>query len=542
MLKIAFSLLLLLYLFTPSRELLAQEDTGDAAVEAPSDNIITDEPEEETESGDTSALDQDETKTESTSEVETAETEPKKEEVAPEPAPVVAPAPKPKREQDFTPKDNAKTLNLKTVIEQGLRLNSDQKVRNYTKELLKIDWEDKHEAFWLPKVNLVMDTSDERLWRFRGGSRPNGTSPSLNGSFGIEMGDYTVFNWGKDYLDYQNNKSTFEKDTRNLAEEKIRLKHSLINEYFKLNLLKNAQKIYMEQMRHATFVYRLAREKIALGRMNKQEYYESRSYYLQSQLDYQQARLTAISEDQVMANYIGDELENGTYKTLEGLKYAKLKISIEESLNLTAENSDEIKNAKVNLENAQRSYEKGLKDNLPLPKFSVKLGAYKQYFGQDANSALYETYPKSSALDLAASFHLTWNLVGEGGLFNSRNTESTFIKSEISKHQFNDKKRSVDLNVRTLYKQLMFMESQIEILDVQMDAAKKSFDATIENYNKDKARFIDVKNSIANLKNTELQYDFAIFQHLSLKIQLANAINIEDFPGENFETLVEKAQ
>lgn len=181
--------------------------------------------------------------------------------------------------------DNYKNLQLNDVIEQGLRKNYDQNLRGQRQELNEIAFSGVKSAFWLPELKVSLTTDEQKLATLRSSSRtptdPHSTSPS--GTLGLSLGDYTVFNWGKDYALYLNKKSLFDRNTQIFNESRRELKLDLINSYFSLLSTKNIERIRQDQLRQASFVYRLSKEKITVGKTSKQDYYQARSEYLKSQ-------------------------------------------------------------------------------------------------------------------------------------------------------------------------------------------------------------------------------------------------------------------
>lgn len=63
-------------------------------------------------------------------------------------------------------------------------------------------------------------------------------------------------------------------------------------------------KIFREQLRQASFIHRLAREKLQLKKIRAQEYYQTRSEYLRSQTEYQQALFEVGTEEEDMAIFL----------------------------------------------------------------------------------------------------------------------------------------------------------------------------------------------------------------------------------------------
>lgn len=133
----------------------------------------------------------------------------------------------------FELNDSYKPVSLTAVIQQGLYQNHDEKTRELQDQLLDIRKLDLWDGFWLPQVTFSFSSTVQRLTEFRdvlGGETP--TAPSATTQ--LDFGDYTVFNWGKDYLAYINDLQTIKRGKQVIREERRNLKHKLIIKYFDL--------------------------------------------------------------------------------------------------------------------------------------------------------------------------------------------------------------------------------------------------------------------------------------------------------------------
>ena len=122
----------------------------------------------------------------------------------------------------------------------------------------------------MPELKLTLTTADQRISTLHSGNTPPTVpNPSVpTGAFGLQLGNYTVFNWGKDYSLYLNNKTSFERNQKVLDETKREFRLDLISQYFTLMTLKNIEKIAQEQLKQASFVYRLNKEKSLIKSVN----------------------------------------------------------------------------------------------------------------------------------------------------------------------------------------------------------------------------------------------------------------------------------
>ena len=439
--------------------------------------------------------------------------------------------------------DTFKNLQLNDVIEQGLRQNYDQKLREQQQEVTAIAYEGAKTAFWLPQLQVTLQTDEQKVGTIRASERrptsPHSAHPS--GTLGLSFGDYTVFNWGKDYALYLNTKSTFERSKQILNESSRELKLELIGNYFSLMAFKTIEKIRQDQLRQASFVYRLSKEKITVGKTSKQDYYQARSEYLKAQNDYHDAKIASDEADENMAFTIADPV--GTkYVLNETLEYKRLKLTVDEALQFAEKQNPTLLTNKVLIANAERSYDVALKENMPLPRFSMNLGAYNKRFGAGVNTTRYETYSDSGNIELVATVNATWDLIGENGFLNSNKLATSRLNRDIAFKQFEKNTHFTQSFVRQTYKTILSLQNQLVILEARMPSLQKTFDTVLENYLAGRAKFYDFSLALQDMTETKIYYEQVKLLHVKEKLNLARAMGVEDFPGENFEHLATRVK
>jgi outer membrane protein TolC len=445
----------------------------------------------------------------------------------------------------FDAKDSDKlgrSIDLRSILEEGFRRNPFQQIREQQKEQIELLKTDNFQNFWFPKVSLELETSNHKIDRFRESSQSTpgmGAQQAPTGSLGLVIDEYTLFNWGRDYLQYENNRHTLNRATQALGEARRRLKFSLINQYFNVIRVKEIKRIRQEQLRQTSFIHRLAREKLQLRKIRAQEYYQTRAEYLRSQTDYQQSLYDVGLQEEELANLLGDEYQTA-YRTNEQLKFVSVNTSMDEALRLAEEQSVEYRNAKLQYDNASRSYEKALKDNLPLPKFGLNLGAYRTGFDPDGTTYSYETSPNNRNVELVAAINMRWTLLGEGGFFNSRVNQQAYLNKRIAEINYFNTKRLLEVKVRTIYRTLRYLEQKVEIAQFQQKNAQSNYDSVLDNYIGGRATYADIKLAVDNLVQSQINTENVKYEHLLKKLELADYMGLEDFPGENFETLAQR--
>ena len=428
---------------------------------------------------------------------------------------------------------------LSEAIEEGLRKNYGQQKRHFRASILKNNWKDTQEAYLLPEIKLTLQTRPQRLGTFGAGRNPQNKIPY--GSLGLELSDYTLFNWGKDYLSYLNDKQTFHRESEKLGEEKRSLRHQIIELFFLLIKNKRIFKTKKEQLRHASFVYRLTHEKILTKKASRQDYFLTRTEYLRSQTEYQQARNQVQNTNEDLAILLGDT-PGIAYDIRQILKFSPLEYTIKDGLELAIKLSPNVRNAKVQVENATRDHRIVQWNNLPLPKLSLTLGAYKHNFGPDTSRTLFENETGGSSVEMVAMINASWTLTGKGGLFNSRKTETSLSGLGLRQKELDQARHYTKLTIRQLYDTIYHLENNIKVLKARASNAEKSFDTALSNYTDNNKNFLSFKTALEEKTNTHELVEEVKFRHLQRKLQLARLIGVADFPGDNFEGLAVEDQ
>ncbi len=434
--------------------------------------------------------------------------------------------------------DAGRVIELRSAIEEALRRNPFEQIRTNTNARIDLDKSDLLESFWLPNVSLDLNASNQRYDRiYSSQGQPDGLSSQVSptGSFGITIKDYTLFNWGRDYLNYLNSRYTLKREEQRLTEERRRLRFAVIAQYFSVVRAKELVRIYREQLRQASFIHRVAREKLQLRKIPAMEYYQTRSEFLRAQTEYQQSLFDVAHEEERLANLLGDDYRP-SYRITERLKFTTLGTTTEEAVKQAYDTSPAYRETKLAYDNANRDYERVLKENLPLPKFTMGLGSYQQQFAPAGNGWLRETNTGRN-VEVVAAVNMSWNLIGEGGLFNSRENKRAYLGKRVAEIRFFNTKRELDVRIRTLLRSVKFLEQKVTIADYQDKNARTNYDSTLDNYTAGRTSFPQIKLALDNRVLSEINSENVRYDHLLRKLELADVMGVDDLPGDNFEAL-----
>lgn len=433
---------------------------------------------------------------------------------------------------------NKKSLNLNIVLEQGMRKNFDENIRKNDQDILENKLEDTKEGFYYPKLKLTLEASTHKVGTLRGSTKDSslGAKKIPSGSFGLEFDEYSVFNWGKDYLKYLNDSENLKRQHERSKEESREFRQTLISEYVKNLYLQERVNIKKDQLKNTSFIYRFNRERVTQGKISKQDYYQSRSEYLRAQQEYFEARLSSDQANEALANLI-DDLPGTRYEFDEKARHEKVKLSLAGAIDLANKNSPYIKTGKINEKIKEREYEIAQKDNLPLPKFSLNLGAYKHHFEENKNQTYYESSTEGNGLEVVATVKASWSLFGDGGLFNRRKLANARLEKENASFEYSQAKREMEMYIAKIFHQFAVDHDRIKILEARIPSLKKTMDLTQNAYIEGKSRFTDFHLANQEYTLSREDYERIRYEYLNNKIELAKLIGLEDLPGENFDKI-----
>ncbi|MBP5296491.1 MAG: TolC family protein [Bacteriovoracaceae bacterium] len=444
--------------------------------------------------------------------------------------------------QEVTPtEDNTaayKSLHLGEAVEQGLRTSAEQAVRDLKIQYYDLDWDRKFQEFWWPHITLYASTAPYRLGRIKKGKR-EGTpyERPAGGHVGLEIADYTIFNWGKDYQHYLNAKTEYLRRQEALTEERRDLKHNIIYHYFNLYTAQQIEKVLRQQLRQASFIYRLNRERLSAGKTSKQEYFQARGLYLQAQQKYFAGQTQFRQACAQMASYLHDP-DDTRYVAIDPLRFQKYEGSLEEEIRLGKDNNPRVKEAQKDIIVQEREHHIAKLDRLPLPRISIRLGVYDQNLGQNRHSAHYANQEGDDHLDLVARIQATWDLVGPQGFFNTRQSKEKFLAAQIATQERHAAQDSVENQIRQIHQAILQAQNDVEIWLAQVENTKQQYDTAINNYLKQRTTFLDYQKALEDRTQAEIAWRHASFEHIAQKIALAMVMGVENPPTEILERLI----
>jgi len=435
---------------------------------------------------------------------------------------------------------NYKPISMKAAIQQGIQKNHGVGIRDSERGVLNLTWAGQWSSFWLPSIDFTMSVDPYRILRIRNATNLSGAqSKHTGGNIALSFGEYTVFNWGKDYMAYLNEKQTFKRGLQALTEADRQLKFDIITTYSELvtqfDILKT-QKLFL---RHASYVYKLTKEKLAAKKISGQEYYQTRVLYMQAYQDYLEAKRLWINYNEKLAFLIDDD-PSTRYILSEKLKFINLEASLESLTTVGKKNSPQILSAYSQKKIAERNYEIAKRSNMALPEFKINLGAFTQSYQTGQSDQFFGNFQGNRNLEVIASLTATWNIVGVDGFLNKRKLQNAQLQRKISDRTLKQKEDYIAYLTSNYFYQTKNFEKQVSLSEEREKTTESAYNITFNNYTLRKTSFLNFLHSLEDLTKAKITFAQNIRDHLNMKVQLAAVTGIPDFQGNLFENHVTK--
>ena len=437
---------------------------------------------------------------------------------------------------DYNVEQILRPLSLGGAIQQGLQQNHNQINRGHQKEVLEIGWKDTWSAFWLPDIDLNLSITPHRLAQFRQSDGMVGSiDRNTGGSLSLNLGQYTLFNWGKDYLQFLNDKQNYKRNLQVLTEGERELKFSIIEAFGDLVSSKDRLKTYKKILRHSSYAYRIAKEKVAAKKLSLQTYYQIRTLYLESYEQYIQEKREFQTFNETLAFLIDDEI-NTRYSLKNSLQFHRVTTPLDELIKILEKNNPEILQSYTNEKVSERNLEVARRNNLALPTISIELGAFSRNTTTLTQSQGYNGGTSGNEnLEVVATLNASWPILGTGGFLGRRTLSAASLNYQIASRTL---KRSVDLhkyNLTNAFQRLKTYEDQYEITLTKKQSAKTAYEITLEKYNKGKTTFLNYLHTLTDLSEAEVAMTNLLNNHLKEKVNIARFTGIPDLPSNLFE-------
>ncbi|MBU6154056.1 MAG: TolC family protein [Bdellovibrionales bacterium] len=425
----------------------------------------------------------------------------------------------------------SQSLSLKQALQIAYKQNLDLVLANYDFEANSINFRNEWRNFFLPKINLTLESNTAlTLGAYPGtpasttlpAGRSTGYPAGSNGaSATLSLGEYTVFNFFKDRIRYDIARLTFTRNTQKLAEIKRNITFGIIAKYFEARLNQEKLQAAEKSLQIAKSIVRLVRSRVAIGQATPTELssveVDTNSAALQvntlqSELETKLLDLNAALNQNSSERFI----------LTTPLSYTPMKLSFTEAFGWFKENSPTIRDAKLGLESARGALEIAEKDLMPLPK--VTLSGQAVTYGNRYGGGGTSLNPATDPLDLRAIVALNIPILGPGGLFNKDNLRLTQITLDQNEVRMQQTLIANEISIRAAVFQLQQLEDRLKTQKESLVASASLLEKTMMEASGQKTNRLELRDALDKARSNELEYLQGIFSYVQAKNAFYNLI------------------
>ncbi len=430
-----------------------------------------------------------------------------------------------------------KSINLKTVIEEGLRKNRTLKMASFEKNIADLQLEKKFHHYFLPNISFDLKTSPQRIKNIYGDSSSSSITQSPSGYAGLVIKDYSLFNWGKDKLLYDSEKIFYERKSQQSDEAKIQIKIQLISSYTQFIHDSYLEGVAREFLRQATYLYRLSSELMKKKTITSSDYYQIKGLYLWAREFLEEKRKEFIDSSHQLAILLDDD-PDVYYYSREILSFKKIKMTYDDIHQNALKNNSSLSDKKASWEIAKKKFDYSIINQLPLPKMQLSVGSYLHEFSESSNGQTKWSNTGGKNVELRAMISMSIDLLGEKGILNRREYALTHFQKELAQTKFKQEENQLLHYLKLILKQVRPLEKQQEITEEMLLNARKKYTQILDRYTRGKEKFLNLKDALYDLRETEEESQKIKLQHVNIKLRLMDLLNTDELIGHNLENEV----
>jgi outer membrane protein TolC len=388
------------------------------------------------------------------------------------------------------------------------------------------------------KLNSVSNYSVGNVPSDRG--RQVGNTENYHGypasSAGLTLGSYTLFNFWKDWieyekarLDYARAKETFEESTRQIRFDVTKAFYQTKNQQERLEASQRSVAV-------AQAIVDLVSSRIKLGRATQDDLSSSQLDLVNAKKDRDQAETDLKQAIWTLDIAMGDPPDTRyVIQDSSQARYRPVKFTPEAALKLYEDRAPTLKSALKEVKRAELDVKLQEKNRLPLPKVTfsgINLTYGNSYYGNKA-SANTDAFSGRAAMDITTTLDFTLPLTGPGGLFGGRTVETAEITLDLNESRLRETRLRDHVNILSVFQQIKQTEEVINNNKTALDSASRLLDNLFRQVSANPGqRRLELRDAIQQARDSELSYSESVTQHLTLKLDLAALIGVDKLPGE----------
>lgn len=450
-----------------------------------------------------------------------------------------------------TLKKEKEHLTLDKAISRVLAVNRDMLGARMDLRTAEMAYDTAWETMFLPTANLQLGLSTGfTLFNIPGETPPLSATqgdgkehgyPAV-GTFGIAVGRYTLFNFWKDWLAFQKARMDWDNAKRTYVETVRKIRFDTISAFFTYKAEQEKVTAAQESIDFAETIVELVKSQFKAGKANETELSSSIVDHLTAKSEIESKRTAAKSAIWALNTILTDPLDT-EYKIDEEIRYAPVKVPLDQALKMFMDQSPTMRNARMSLKKAEIDLDLAEKNRLPLPTVQISGINFgyvnKYYYGEGATGFKGEPFTTSdSANNRSLSFGfqagvaISIPLWGNGGFLGGRLIEGNRISRDKAELAYQTSALSGQSQILTAFATLKQYEEQIKNTRQTVDSANKLLSGIIEQISKGTLNRLELRDALKQAREARYGLTDALVQHMKQKLSLAATIGVDQLPGD----------
>ncbi len=354
-------------------------------------------------------------------------------------------------------------------------------------------------------------------------------------SAGLTLGSYTLFNFWKDWLEYQKALLDFTRARETFEENTRKIRFDVTKAFFQTKNKQDRMEASQRSVAIAQAIADLIASRLKLGKATQDDVSSSQLDLINAKKDRDQSDTDLKQQVWSLDQLMGDSPDaRYAIKDSSQARYRALSLTPEQAIKLYEERAPTLKNALKEVKKSELDLKLQEKARLPLPKITfsgVNMMYGNSYYGSkpDLNSGS----TGRVGMDITTSVDLTLPLTGPGGLFGGRIVENSEIALDLNESRLRETRIRDQIAILLAFQQIKQTEEVIVNNKTGLDSASQLLDNLFRQVSTNPGqRRLELRDAIRQARDSELSYSESVTQHLTLKLDLALLIGVEKLPGE----------
>jgi len=431
-------------------------------------------------------------------------------------------------------------LSLKQALDLASKQNLDLISAGQGYEQDTISYNNAWRSFFLPNISLSTQSSTALTLGSYPGTPANSTLPagrntgfpSQGSAITLSLGSYTLFNFFKDRITYDNAKMSFQRSGQVLEETKRSVNFRIISAYYQARLNQEKLDAAERSLQLAKTIVRLIKSRVAIGQATSTE-------------------LSSVEVDAndatLQVNQIKSDFESSLYNlnallnqnttdrvTLTTpLSYSPLKLTYPDAFAWFKDHSPLVRGSKLSHQVAQGNLEIAEKNRMPLPTitFSGVSVSYGNRYAGGYNSYTSSGSGSAGAIEVEAAVNLTLPILGPGGLFGEDTVKSARINVNQAETRLQQTMINGELQIRASVFQLQQLEDRLKTLKLSLDSSSGLLEKIISGLSTQRANRLELRDALDRARNNEIEFLQNTYSYVLQKNQFYELIG-KDWDSE----------